>query len=46
LLLIAILLLAVLLRIAWPGITEFKYDEATVARAALGLITGSGPPTV
>jgi 4-amino-4-deoxy-L-arabinose transferase-like glycosyltransferase len=45
LLLIAILLLAVLLRIAWPGITEFKYDEATVARAALGLIHHGVWPT-
>lgn len=33
--LLAILVVAAALRLAWPGIVEFKLDEATVARAAL-----------
>lgn len=43
--LVAILILAVVMRIAWPGITEFKYDEATAARGALNLLRDGIWPT-
>jgi 4-amino-4-deoxy-L-arabinose transferase-like glycosyltransferase len=43
--LIAILALAVVLRVAWPGIIEFKYDEATMARRAIMLIREGVWPT-
>lgn len=35
--LVAIILVAAFLRLMWPGIAEFKFDEATVARSALAL---------
>jgi hypothetical protein len=37
-LLVVILLFATVVRLGWPGITEFKYDEATIARRALALV--------
>src|SRR5688572_21319563 len=36
--LIAILILAVVTRIGWPGLTEFKYDEAQMYRSAVLLV--------
>jgi 4-amino-4-deoxy-L-arabinose transferase-like glycosyltransferase len=38
LLLIAILLLAAILRMAWPGLTEFKRDEALLMARALEMV--------
>ena len=35
--LLAILALALLLRVGWPTLAEFKRDEATVARRALAI---------
>jgi len=43
-LLVAILALAALLRIGWPGITEFKGDEARIALLALDLVEGKAFP--
>ena len=43
--LIGILLLALILRIGWPGITEFKFDEAGIARQSLSLIHDGVWPT-
>ena len=45
LLLIVILTLAAVLRLGWPGLTEFKYDEATIARLALALVHEGRLPT-
>lgn len=39
-LLVAILLLAAVLRMGWPGVTEFKADEARLARLALEMVEG------
>ena len=36
--LILILILAAILRIGWPGLTEFKYDEAQMYRSAVLLL--------
>ncbi len=44
-LLFAILILAAVLRMGWLGITEFKYDEATIARSALAWIHDGVLPT-
>jgi len=44
-LLAAVLIFAAVMRLSWPGITEFKYDEATVARRALALIHEGVWPT-
>ncbi len=44
-LLIVILAVAAFLRLGWPGITEFKYDEATMVRLALGLLDKGIWPT-
>ena len=40
----AILLLATLLRTGWPGITEFKSDEAHIVTLALDLVQGKSFP--
>lgn len=45
LILAGILLLALILRVGWPGITEFKFDEAGIARQSLGLIHDGIWPT-
>jgi hypothetical protein len=37
-LVIAIVILAAVLRIGWPGLTEFKYDEAQMYRSAVLLL--------
>lgn len=37
-LLIATLALAICLRVAWPGITEFKFDEAITLRRAMDFV--------
>jgi len=42
--LVAILLLAALLRTGWPGITEFKFDEADLATRALDFVEGRSLP--
>ena len=42
--LIAILVLAAILRLGWPGITEFKKDEAHIAQMALDLAGGRAFP--
>ena len=43
-LLVAILALAALLRVGWPGISEFKGDEARIALLALDLVEGKALP--
>jgi hypothetical protein len=45
LILVGVLLLALILRVGWPGITEFKFDEAGIVRQSLGLIHGGVWPT-
>lgn len=40
----AIMSLAAILRLGWPGLTEFKLDEATLASAARGLALGHSLP--
>jgi len=35
--LIAVMLLAAILRFGWPGVVEFKYDEAMISRRAIAL---------
>jgi hypothetical protein len=43
--LIVILLVAAILLLGWPGLAEFKLDEATVSRQALALVRqGIWPP--
>ncbi len=42
--LVGILLLAAALRLGWPGITEFKRDEANMSRRALDLVQGRDVP--
>lgn len=44
--LILILILAAILRIGWPGLTEFKYDESVVMRHAMRLIRLGIPPPI
>ena len=44
LLLSAVLLLAALLRLGWPGIVQFSLDEAQTVKLALDLVEGRGVP--
>lgn len=43
-LVIAILILAAVLRMGWPGLTEFKADEARLTLRALEMVEGGGFP--
>lgn len=43
-LLVTILLLAAVMRMGWPGITEFKRDEALLSRLALDMVRGRDFP--
>ena len=45
-LLIIVLILAAVTRIGWPGLTEFKYDEAIILRHAMRLVREGVPPPV
>nr|MBN1230047.1 glycosyltransferase family 39 protein [Anaerolineae bacterium] len=42
---LGLILAAAFLRLGWPGISEFKYDEATVMRSALALVEEGIWPT-
>lgn len=44
LLLILILIIAAVVRIGWPGLTEFKYDEAQMMRRAVLLLSEGRMP--
>jgi 4-amino-4-deoxy-L-arabinose transferase-like glycosyltransferase len=44
--LLAVLIVGAALRLVWPGIIEFKLDEATVARAALAFVHEGIWPTL
>jgi 4-amino-4-deoxy-L-arabinose transferase-like glycosyltransferase len=43
--LVAIVLLASFLRLAWPGVNEFKLDEAQIMSMTLDLVEGRAFPT-
>jgi 4-amino-4-deoxy-L-arabinose transferase-like glycosyltransferase len=44
--LVAIVLLAAVARLGWPGLTQFRFDEARISTIALDWVTGNPMPQV